>query len=66
MNRATDAALGIALAIAALAAIGTPAPRLIGTGCNGAPLGLALAREESSMGRCDTIERLPWITEQPR
>lgn len=33
-------------------------PRLLGTGCKGRPLGLALAREESDMPRCDTIRPL--------
>ena len=53
---------GIALAaIMLLGSLGPP--RLLGTGCKGRPLGLALAREESSLPVCRRVERLPFVTE---
>ena len=53
---------GAALALAALLATIGP-PRLIGYGCAGRPLGVALAREESNfLQPCKHIDRLPWIT----
>lgn len=59
MERALLALGGAAMALAFLAAIGTPMPRLIGTGCASYP-SLQLAHEESELPRCRTIKRLPW------
>lgn len=54
---------GAALALAALLAVIGP-PRLIGYGCAGRPIGIALAREESDfLQPCKRIEALPFITE---
>lgn len=61
-----DAAIGVALALATLAALGVPLPRLIATGCTHHTLtaGIALAREESDfIGTCRSVARLPWVTE---
>lgn len=51
---------GFVLAVAFLAALGVPAPRLIATGCDG-PMPVKLARYESELPRCETVQRLPWI-----
>lgn len=63
MKHVATALTGLALSIAALAALGTPAPRLWATGCTGKPLGLALAYQEDELPVCTTVQRLPWIQE---
>lgn len=67
MSNAQALATGALLAIATLAALGTPAPRLIATGCNGATatLGIKLAYEESELPTCRNVRRIT-LSESPQ